>query len=134
MTENRRSRASAKYDANNTKQIKMKLNIRTDKDILDWLDAQESVQGYIKRLIRDDIQRERMSKLHKRFALIDTPFSEFNYEEDHEYVFQSNDPEEVAARMTGDQTVEEYWADEEDEFAEGSDFWDSEGFKNNFSK
>lgn len=133
MTENRASKASAKYDAENTKRIYIKLNVKTDADIIGWLSG-KNAQGTIKSLVRDAIQRERMAKLHKRFALIDTPFSEFNYEEDHEYVFQSNDPEEVAARMTGDQTVEEYWADEEDEFAEGSDFWDSEGFKNNFSK
>ena len=134
MTENKRSRASAKYDANNTKQVKMKLNIRTDKDILDWLDAQESVQGYIKRLIRDDINRDRLSKLHKRFALINIPFSEFNHEEGHEYIFESNDPEEILEKLSGDQTIEEFWADEDDEFTEGSDFWDSDGFKKSFNK
>ena len=45
----------AKYDAKNTIQVKMKLNKKTDADILERLDNVESKQGYIKKLIRDDI-------------------------------------------------------------------------------
>ena len=45
----------AKYDAANTIQVKMKLNKKTDADILEKLDNVESKQGYIKKLIRDDI-------------------------------------------------------------------------------
>lgn len=56
MVSEARKRASAKYDAANTVQIKMKLNKRTDADILDWL-ADKSKQQYIKRLIREDMQR-----------------------------------------------------------------------------
>lgn len=52
-----RKRAVSKYDASHTKQIKLKLNLGTDKDILDKLDAEENVQGYIKRLIREDIAK-----------------------------------------------------------------------------
>lgn len=48
-------KASRKYDANNTVQFKMKLNIKTDSDILRKLDSVESKQGYIKNLIRADI-------------------------------------------------------------------------------
>ena len=51
-------KASRKYDANNTVQFKMKLNIKTDSDILRKLDSVESKQGYIKNLIRADINRE----------------------------------------------------------------------------
>ena len=51
-------RASAKYDAANTKQIHLKLNLKTDKDIIEQLDRQESVQGYIKDLIREDIGKK----------------------------------------------------------------------------
>ena len=49
-------RAIQKYDASNTKQIHLKLNIKTDADILAQLEKQASVQGYIKDLIRDDLQ------------------------------------------------------------------------------
>lgn len=45
-------RASKKYDAENTRQIMMKLNTTTDADILDWLDSQPNRQGAIKEAIR----------------------------------------------------------------------------------
>lgn len=48
-------RAAAKYDKNNTRLIQMKLNKKTDADILDHLDKQENRQGYIKELIRKDM-------------------------------------------------------------------------------
>lgn len=47
----------AKYDANNTKMIPLKLNLKTDKDILDKLDSVSNKQGYIKQLIRDDLSK-----------------------------------------------------------------------------
>lgn len=40
------------WDKNNTTQLKIKLNNRTDKDILDWLDTLENKQGTVKELIR----------------------------------------------------------------------------------
>ena len=49
--------AQSRYDAANTVQIKMKLNRKTDADILAKLDAVGNKQGYIKRLIRADIER-----------------------------------------------------------------------------
>lgn len=55
LTEAKR-RAIKKYDANNTRQVHLKLNIKTDADILDHLEKQENVQGYIKRLIRNDMK------------------------------------------------------------------------------
>lgn len=48
-----------KYDAENTKQIRLKLNLNTDKDILEWLDKQPTKQGSIKALIRDAIEAEK---------------------------------------------------------------------------
>jgi hypothetical protein len=53
-----RKRAVSKYDASHTKQIKLKLNLETDKDILERLDEVENKQGYIKALIRSDIKRD----------------------------------------------------------------------------
>ena len=58
MTSEARRRANQKYDAQNTRQIKMKLNITTDADILQWLDAQENKQGAIKQAIRDKIGKQ----------------------------------------------------------------------------
>ena len=47
--------AVLKYDAKNTKQYRLKLNLKTDADIIKALERQESMQGYIKYLIRKDI-------------------------------------------------------------------------------
>lgn len=51
-------RTKAKYAAKNVKQIKLNLNIKTDADILEWLDKIDNRQGYIKQLIREDIKRK----------------------------------------------------------------------------
>lgn len=48
--------SQSRYDASNTVQIKMKLNRKTDADILDKLDGVGNKQGYIKSLIRADIK------------------------------------------------------------------------------
>ena len=52
-------RAQAKYDAENTRKILLKLNLNTDADILDKLDSVGNKQGYIKSLIRKDIETDR---------------------------------------------------------------------------
>ena len=44
-----------KYDKANTTQIRMKLNLKTDADILEKLESVGNKQGYIKALIRADI-------------------------------------------------------------------------------
>ena len=54
--------AQNRYDEWNTTQIKLKLNNKTDKDILSWVEKHKygrgtSVQGAIKALIREDILR-----------------------------------------------------------------------------
>lgn len=50
--------AIGKYDAANTVQVKMKLNKRTDADILDKLNKVGNKQGYIKSLIRENLKAE----------------------------------------------------------------------------
>ena len=56
MTSNAQKQASAKYDRSNTKSVLLKLNIRTDADILLKLQETQNKQGYLKELIRDDIR------------------------------------------------------------------------------
>ena len=51
-------RAQAKYDKDNTVQIKLKLNKKTDADIIKRISEADSKQGYIKELIRLDILRD----------------------------------------------------------------------------
>ena len=48
-------RAQYKYDKNNTKQIVLKLNQKSDADILAVLQLQPNKQGYIKNIIRNSI-------------------------------------------------------------------------------
>jgi hypothetical protein len=47
------------YDRKNCRQLCLKLNKRTDADILAILDQLENKQGYIKALIRADIERSK---------------------------------------------------------------------------
>lgn len=56
-----RRRAKEKYDKLNTVQIKLKLNKKTDKDILEMLEQCGNKQGYIKNLIRKDLQKRKES-------------------------------------------------------------------------
>lgn len=49
-------RAKDKYDAKTAVQIKLKLNIKTDADILKKLEEVDNKQGYIKALIRADLE------------------------------------------------------------------------------
>lgn len=53
----RRAKQQADYARRATRAILLKLNKNTDADILEELDRQASKQGYIKKLIRDDIAR-----------------------------------------------------------------------------
>ena len=58
--------AQERYDTFNTVQVKLKLNQKTDADILAWIrqhkyGRETSVQGAIKALIREDIARAQAS-------------------------------------------------------------------------
>ena len=54
---NQHTKAQMKYDKVHTTGFYMKLNKATDEDILDWLSRQESKQGAIKQLIRNEIAK-----------------------------------------------------------------------------
>lgn len=51
-------KAVAKYDKENTKQVKLKLNRTTDDAIIKKLEDVDNIQGYIKQLILKDIQQK----------------------------------------------------------------------------
>lgn len=53
------SKAAAIWDRNNTTQVKLKLQNNTDRDILAVLDRIGNKQGYIKQLIRNDLNGEK---------------------------------------------------------------------------
>ena len=57
MTSEAQKRAVLKYDSQHTRQYHLKLNLETDSEIIEHLSKQESIQGYIKQLIRDDMEK-----------------------------------------------------------------------------
>ena len=50
--------AQAKYDSQNCKRYGFKMNINTDSDVIEKLSQVDSMQGYIKQLVRQDLNRE----------------------------------------------------------------------------
>ena len=62
MVSDSKKRSNANYDAGHTRQIKMKLNLKTDREILEWLDSKSNKQGYIKQLIKADIAKQKAEK------------------------------------------------------------------------
>ena len=57
MTTESSKAAKARYDAKTARYFSLKLNQNTDKDLIEKLEAQESIQAYLKRLIREDIEK-----------------------------------------------------------------------------
>ena len=48
----------ANYEKENLRQIRLKINRKTEPDLLTWVEKQENVQGYIKELIRRDMPQK----------------------------------------------------------------------------
>ena len=59
MTTESAKAAKAKYDAKTARYYSLKLNQNTDADLIQHLEQQESIQGYLKRLIRNDMKEEK---------------------------------------------------------------------------
>lgn len=53
-----RLQANKRYDEVNTIQFKMKLNKKTDADIIEFLNKSTNKQGTVKELIRTEIKRK----------------------------------------------------------------------------
>ena len=60
-------RKHREYDKANTKGLYIKLNVKTDADILEALSSVKNKQGYIKALIRQDLKKELGSELIRHF-------------------------------------------------------------------
>lgn len=59
MTTEAQKAAKARYDAKTAKYYSLKLNATTDAEIIQRLEAMkdgEGIQGYLKRLIREDLK------------------------------------------------------------------------------
>lgn len=46
----------AKYEKENMRQIRLKINRKTEPEMLEWIEKQANIQGYIKRLILQDMK------------------------------------------------------------------------------
>ena len=57
MVSDAQKRAVAKYDRENTKSYLLKLNRKTDADIIEFLEQQSNKLAYLKNLIRDDLKK-----------------------------------------------------------------------------
>lgn len=58
-SENSKKSARERYDEVNTQRVSLKLNKKTDSEILEWLDTKDNKQGAIKNAIMDVIKREK---------------------------------------------------------------------------
>ena len=47
----------ANYEKENLRQIRLKINRKTEPDLLAWVEKKGNVQGYIKELIRKDMEQ-----------------------------------------------------------------------------
>ena len=56
MVSEAKKAAKARYDAKTAKYISLKLNVNTDADMIELLQQQENVQGFIKDLIRKELK------------------------------------------------------------------------------
>lgn len=59
-----RSISQMRYDKESSKHYGMKLNLKTDADIIAMLEQQPSFQAYVKQLIRADIARAATPRNH----------------------------------------------------------------------
>lgn len=64
MASEAKIRANNKSNKINTKMICLRLSYNTDADIIKKLDEVESKMGYIKELIRKDMQAQKKNSLH----------------------------------------------------------------------
>ena len=44
------------YEKENLRQIRLKINRKTEPELLEWIEKQDNIQGYIKRLITEDME------------------------------------------------------------------------------
>ena len=58
------------YQKENLRQIRLKLNRKTEPELLAWIEKQENIQGYIKRLIKRDMEENGM-KYHIKPEYLD---------------------------------------------------------------
>lgn len=46
------------YEKENLRQIRLKINRKTEPELLEWIEKQKNIQGYIKQLIRREMPKK----------------------------------------------------------------------------
>ena len=63
----------AEYAKKNLIQKPLKFNLKTESDLIEWVESLKTpYQTYVKRLIRDDMNKKKSRKLHKCFLSVDS--------------------------------------------------------------
>lgn len=130
---NRNKREKEKYYDRNSRRYQLKLNQGTDADIIARLDKAESMQGYIKELIRKDIELDQGKR--REYAIIRISLEQINEEMakpvqdfDYDTVYRSSSAKEIMDELdrmgaTEDEySIECYYVNNEGEFVVGSDY------------
>ena len=76
----------ANYEKENLRQIRLKINRKTEPELLEWIEKQENIQGYIKELIRKEMPE--MAELNNQTWFCPkckNPVEEFNFGEFNNY-------------------------------------------------
>lgn len=134
---NKASEAQKRYDENNTRRYQLKLNNKTDRDIIERLDRVGSMQGYIRDLIRADIAKD--AGIRQVYQIIDATIEEVNEmfrEGDVEYnvLFKSDSVGTVLRELDGMKKtdgvcVEIFRENEDEDFVDGTDYDTVENFR-----
>lgn len=130
---NNASERQRKYDEKNCRRYQLKLNQGTDADIIARLDKAGSMQGYIKELIRKDIELDQGKR--REYAIIRISLEQINEEMaktvqdfDYDTVYRSSSAKEIMDELdrmgaTEDEySIECYYVNNEGEFVVGSDY------------
>ena len=51
--------ATTKYMRNNIRQIKLQINRKTEPDLYAWIESKANKQGYLKELMRNDMDKQK---------------------------------------------------------------------------
>ena len=46
------------YEKTNLRQIKLNINRKTEPEMLEWIEKKDNIQGYLKKLISEDMKKE----------------------------------------------------------------------------
>ena len=105
MSSKAQQKASAKYDNAHTRQVKFKFNLTNDADILAKLDTVNNRQGYVKQLIRNDLQGDGDILSTEAIRLLLQPVAR-KYDLDKVYLFGSYARGEATGKSDVDLMIE----------------------------